>query len=170
MGGYIALAFARAHPERLAGFAMVASQAEADSPEKKQGRLNSVEEVRQHGVRRLAETMSVRLTAHPELVEKIKKIILRAKPEGVIAALKAMADRPDATDWLADINVPAVVISGDSDAFIPLERAETLERLMPHAWRVILPGAGHMPMLEAPRETAHAIRELIQMVMDFKED
>jgi pimeloyl-ACP methyl ester carboxylesterase len=38
MAGYASLAFARAYPGRLAGLAMVASQAEADTPEKRQAR------------------------------------------------------------------------------------------------------------------------------------
>ena len=39
MGGYMALAFARAYPERLLGLGLVASQALADTPEKKAGRI-----------------------------------------------------------------------------------------------------------------------------------
>src|SRR5512144_1307135 len=35
MGGYVSLAFARAYPGRLAGLALVATQAAADSPERR---------------------------------------------------------------------------------------------------------------------------------------
>lgn len=38
MGGYVALAFARAHPNRVRGLGMISSQVLADSPERKQGR------------------------------------------------------------------------------------------------------------------------------------
>jgi len=46
---------------------------------------------------------------------------------------------------------------------MPPDRAVTLEQLLPHSWRVSLPGVGHLPMMEAPEQTAHALVELIQL-------
>jgi len=162
MGGYVALAFARAHPHRLAGLGLVASQAESDTPEKQRGRYNTAADVRKHGLRKLAEGISQKLSAQPGLMETIRQIILQANPAGVVSALIAMAERPDATDWLGEIRVPAVVIAGEADALMPPDRAVTLEQLLPHSWRVSLPGVGHLPMMEAPEQTAHPLVELIQ--------
>src|ERR1051325_7740467 len=39
MGGYVALAFAEKYPARLAGLGMISSQAAADTPETRQGRI-----------------------------------------------------------------------------------------------------------------------------------
>ena len=50
MGGYVALAFAEAYPERLAGLAMVMSAAAADAPERKTARYQQAEEIARQGV------------------------------------------------------------------------------------------------------------------------
>jgi pimeloyl-ACP methyl ester carboxylesterase len=76
-----------------------------------------------------------------------------------------MAERPDALGWLSAISVPAVVVAGEADAFVPLERAQTMAQLLGKAWLVELPGVGHMPMLDAPQATADALNQLIQMVI-----
>ena len=107
MAGYVSLAFARAYPGRLAGLAMVASQAEADSPEKRQGRYITAEEVGRKGVRQVAKSMLPKLTPRKELTADLMEIMLKTPKKGVIGTLKGMAERPDALEWLAEIEVPA---------------------------------------------------------------
>ena len=116
------------------------------------------------GVKALAENMAPRLTSNPEQVKPLQKLIMQNKPKGVIASLKGMAERPDALGWLSAICVPAVVVAGASDTFVPLERAQTMAQLLGKAWIVELPGVGHMPMIDAPQATADALNQLIQMV------
>src|SRR5438045_567393 len=45
MGGYVALAFARLYPERVSALGLVSSQAAADTPERKQGRYDTVAQI-----------------------------------------------------------------------------------------------------------------------------
>ena len=72
-----------------------------------------------------------------------------------------MAERPDALEWLGSITVPAVVIAGAKDSFIPLERARLMAQLLGRAGLVELPNAAHMPMLEEPQAVADALKQLI---------
>ena len=65
MGGYIALAFAEKHPERLAGLALIASNAGNDSEEKKRQRLTAAEAILQHGTYVLANSLSPTLCSAP---------------------------------------------------------------------------------------------------------
>lgn len=170
MGGYVSLAFANAYPGRLAGLGLVASQAAADSPEKRQNRLKLVERVRRHGSALLAETMPANLSADGEIQQFVKEIILRTDPHGVMAALRGMAERPNAEEWLSEITAPAVVVHGSQDAFIPLEPARTAAQLLSRAWLVEIPGGGHMPMMESPQIMADAIRQLICAVVNCRAD
>jgi 3-oxoadipate enol-lactonase len=165
MGGYASLAFAQAYPQRLAGLGLVCTQAGADSPERRQARYQQAEEVGRKGVKAVAENMAPRLTSNPEQVKPLQKLIMQNKPKGVIASLKGMAERPDALGWLSTICVPAVVVAGASDTFVPLERTQTMAQLLGKAWIVELPGVGHMPMIDAPQATADALNQLIQMVI-----
>jgi 3-oxoadipate enol-lactonase len=165
MGGYACLAFAHAYPHRLAGLALVASQAAADSTERRQARLLLAREIARKGAGPLAVKMPASLTKRPELAEPLRAMILQTAPKGMIGALKGMAERPDATDWLASITVPAVVIAGDQDALIPPERGALMAQLLGRAGLVEIPAAGHMPMMEEPQAVAQALGELIDTVI-----
>ena len=164
MGGYASLAFAQAYPNRLAGLAMIASQAAADAPERRAGREKTAEEVHRRGLRPLAQNMAPALTCRQELVEPIHKMILKANPKAVISSLRGMAERPDASEWLADITVPAVVIAGTEDKLISLENARLMAQLLGRAWLVELPEAAHLPMMEQPQPVANALLQLIASV------
>lgn len=162
MGGYAALAFAHLYPDRLVGLCLAATQAAADSTERKAGRYATIQEVEQIGTGKLADGMSARLTSRPELVARIRRVILGTTPIGIRGSLMGMAERPDMTAHLAEIKVPAVVIAGELDQINPLEKSEEMARLLPEGHLVLVPGAGHMPMLEAPEWVAEAILGLIR--------
>lgn len=157
MGGYAALAFAHAYPQRLAGLALVASQPAADPPERREGRYATAAQVAADGVELVAETMAPRLTAHADLVEPLRKLILTARPAGVIGALHGMAERPDQSEFLASLDLPTLVIAGEHDALIPLERSREFAAMLRRGRLVVIPGAGHMPMLEAPARVSEAL-------------
>lgn len=170
MGGYVALAFANAYPGRLAGLGLVASQAAADLPEKRQNRLKQVERIRRRGSALLAESMPAVLSADPNIQQFVREIILKTDARGITAALRGMAERANAEEWLAEISAPAVVIHGGQDALISMEPARTAAQLLSRAWLVELPTAGHMPMMEDPQAVADAIRQLICAVVNCRSD
>jgi pimeloyl-ACP methyl ester carboxylesterase len=162
MGGYVALAFAHAYPHRLAGLGLVASRPEPDSPEKRQTRFVSARNVRRYGVKSLARKMPMTLTDDPQLGEALNNLICSADSTAVAAALKGMADRDDATDWLAGIKVPALVVAGENDHMIPLPAVQSFVNFLPRGWLVTVPNAGHMPMMEAPEIVAEALKQLLR--------
>ena len=161
MGGYVALSFAHAYPQRLAGLGLVASQAAADTTERRQARYIQIEEARRRGVRAVTDAMATKLTARPALAEALKLLMAKMSLQGLMSSLKAMAERPDATPWLGDLDVPAVVIAGLADSIIPIERGQTMAQLLPRGWLVQIENAGHMQMLEASEEVCEALRQLL---------
>lgn len=163
MGGYAVLAFARAYPNRLAGLGFVASHAAADNLEQRANRLKLARKVSRVGVDFLAKDMAPKLTCKPELVASLQDLMAKTPKEGVVGALKGMAERPDSTENLSSISVPTVVIAGMEDQIIPLERSQTMVQLLGRAWLVEIPQAGHMPMMESPEEVARALNELIHV-------
>jgi 3-oxoadipate enol-lactonase len=160
MGGYIALAFGRAYPQRTLGLGLVASQVLADTPEKKAARYLEAEHVLANGVQEVAEGMSAKLTADGELQARLKALIMRQRPEGLGGALRAMADRPDSSTLLHGCTFPVVLVHGLVDGLIPVERARSVKAVVPQAQLTEIPGVGHMPMMEASKETAEALKKL----------
>ena len=158
MGGYISLAFARVYPDRIRGLGLVASQAAADTPERRDGRYNSAAEVADKGIASVVETMAPKFTPDPRLQQYARDSMERQQPAAYIGALKAMAERVDSTMLLSSINYPVVIVHGDADALVPVDRAREARDLVPNVHYVEISGAGHMPMMEAPERTAEALR------------
>ena len=160
MGGYIALAFAKAFPERVTGLALVSLQTASDTPERKEGRYNTGADVSQKGVQIVADGMTDKLTPNQSVRDVIRPLIAKQSVAGVTGALKAMAEREDLTSFLASFGQPLVLIHGDADELIPVERAREIKSLVPSAHLVELRGGGHMPMMEMPVETATALKKI----------
>jgi pimeloyl-ACP methyl ester carboxylesterase len=157
MGGYVALAFARAYPERVLGLGLVASQAVADPPDRKAARYQAAEQVEKNGVADVAASMPGKLTADAGLQAKLKELIARQTPAAVAAALRAMAERPDATPALAGFDFPVACVHGLADELIPIERAYEVKKAARHGHVMGIESAGHMPMMEAAEATARGL-------------
>jgi pimeloyl-ACP methyl ester carboxylesterase len=71
-----------------------------------------------------------------------------------------MAERADSTSLLPSFNFPVVIVHGDTDALIPIDRAREVKEALPQAHLVEISGAGHIPMLEAKEKTAEALKHL----------
>ena len=160
MGGYVALAFARLYPDRLSGLGLVSSQVLADPPDRKEGRYKSAAEVADKGIGSVVAAMTTKFTSDPQLQEFARQSMERQQPAAYIGALKAMAERVDSTSLLSALDVPVVIVHGDADALIPVDRAREVKAALPNAYFVEIRGAGHMPMLEAREQTAEALKYL----------
>ncbi len=172
MGGYVALAFARLFPGRVRGLGLVASQAAADSSERKDGRYKSAAEVGDKGISSVVETMAPKFTADKKLQSFARQSMERQQPAAYIGALKAMAERVDSMPFLSSLRhalpgsrgsafpFPVVLIHGDADQLIPIDRAREVKAALPQAHFVEIRGAGHMPMMEDKEKTAQALKYL----------
>lgn len=160
MGGYVILALAQAHPERVRGLALLGSQSAADSPERQAARFVTADQITRIGVSAVLG-MAEKLSATPALVPTLREIISRQNPSGLAAAQIAMAGRADLTAWLGSFRLPLVLVHGSSDGLISPERARELAQMIPHAALFELPGVGHTPMLEDPSATARAVLGLL---------
>ena len=157
MGGYVALAFARKYPKRVSSLALVSSQAAGDSEERKQGRYKMAEEVAQNGVGVVADAMAAKLSAVDRVQTFVLDLITRQSRTALICALRAMAEREDLVQALPAFRFPILLLHGDSDALIPIERAREIKSIVATAQLVEMTGVGHMPMMEAAARTAEAL-------------
>lgn len=161
MGGYISLAFVRNYPERVLGLGLIASQALGDTPERRDGRYASAEEIMRTGVGPVVENMTPKLTPNEEVQAAVRPVISEQQPVGLANAMKAMAERLDSTLVVPAFPFPVVLVHGTADELIPVDRAREIKAALKPAYLVELPGVGHMPMLEDPRETAETLRKFL---------
>ncbi len=166
MGGYVSLCFSHSYPNRLAGLGLVASQADADTPERRQARLRTARDVRTKGVDLVAHGIPSTLTNREDLQEQLHEMFHSVRKQSVINSLKGMAERQDANPWLDQIKVPTLVIAGEQDKIIPLRKSREMVELLNKGWLIEIPEAGHIPMLEQPERVAEGISQLLSAVHD----
>ena len=177
MGGYFAMAFAIAHPERVRRLVLLGAPVGLDrggiplflrlwgnpiiGPVIGRMQITDPEVWRRQ--------VFGGLVAHPEAVPRemlTMAIAADAIPGADIAAHSmlrkmmntrgvrpAMMLRGD----MAHLPVPTLFGWGDRDAYAPPSSGESLARQMPHARLEIIADAGHMPQLDRPNAVADAI-------------
>jgi 3-oxoadipate enol-lactonase len=159
MGGYVALAFARRHRNRLQSLVLADTKAAADTPDARQGRQAAIALVETQGVAALLEKQIPRLlsaSASEGLRAEVRRLGAQP-PNAVIAAIRALRDRPDRTAELPEIAVPTLVVVGTQDALSPPEDGRAMAASIPRAHVVEIPGAGHLSNLENPDAFAAAL-------------
>ena len=153
MGGYVAMAFARAYPKALRGLVLVSTKAGGDSPEAAATRRMMVDKVRVEGPSLVARAMAPRMLSvsnlDPAMAASVDGFMAYANPEGIIGALLGMAERPDAGPGLGKIRVPTLVVTGADDTLIPPGESEALAGLIPGAKLKTIPHAGHLVAFES---------------------
>lgn len=168
MGGYVAMAFVRRHPERVRALVLADTRATADTEEARANRLRIAEEVVERGTSaQLVDEFLPKLTGpttkatKPLVLGKLKAIVENAPPPAVAWAQRAMAARPDSYDTLRQVTVPALVIVGDEDEISPPAEARAIADALPHGRLVTIPQTGHMTSMEAPEAFNETLREFL---------
>jgi 3-oxoadipate enol-lactonase len=163
-GGFIALRFALAHPDRTAGLVLIDTQAGQEDPEKTQ-QYDLMHEVwvGSGPSDQLLEMVAAIVIGNrrPESAEWIERWRSR-EPESLTRAYRALIDRDDVTGRLGEIQAPAVVIHGTDDAAIAPSLAEQLCTKLPVCRGLVrIEGAGHAGSLTHGAPVNRAIADFL---------
>jgi len=167
MGGYAALAFARLYPQRVRALVLADTKADPDDETARANRDKAIQLATDQGPAAVIEQMLPKLLApvtrdtKPDVVRWVKETASRQRAEGLVVALKALRDRPDARPGLSHISFPTLVVVGEHDAATPPDRARELAGGIPNARLVTIPDAGHLSNLEDPVAFTNAVREFL---------
>lgn len=170
MGGYASFAFARRHPERLLGLVLADTRATPDSDTAKEARRKMARLVEEEGTRAAAERMvpgwfgPTTLQGRPEVIRRARDLVEAAPTDTIVRMLQALADRPDATPGLSDIQVPTLVISGAEDPMIPAAQMAEWAALIPDARHVVISATGHLPNLEDAPAFNRAVTDFLTAI------
>ncbi len=165
MGGYVALAFAKAYPQALQGLVLVGTRSGADTAEGAAARRDLAEKVKKEGTAIVVEAMAPKMLSaqnhDPGMAAAVRGFMLPSGPKGVVGALLGMAERPDMGACLGQIRVPTLVVTGADDTIIPPSESEALAKAIPNAQLNLIPAAGHLVAFEC----AEAFNEVLRVWM-----
>lgn len=168
MGGYIALRAQEKYPGLFSGVILADTRQGEDSPEGKQKRFATIEQLCAGKVNEFAEGFlknalsEQTLEASPEIFSQLKEMILNQPIEGITAALKAMANRSDTSRALTNGPPPTLIIVGEKDKLTTLDHASEMQKLNPKAELHKIPGAGHLSNMESPEAFNEILRAFLK--------
>jgi pimeloyl-ACP methyl ester carboxylesterase len=154
MGGYVALAFYKLFPSRVRALLLADTRAQADTEEGKQARFQQAEQARAEGMASIADAMLPKLltpetvSKRPEVVKRVRDMMLKTKPEGAAGALLGMAERDDQTALLPQISCPTLILVGREDPITPLQDSVNMHREIARSTFRVLNNAAHVSNLE----------------------
>ena len=168
MGGYVTMALYRRAPARFTGMLLANTRSGQDSEEGRAARDAMIALVHAEGPPAVADQMlpkllgATSLRARPQLAMLVRRLIEGNSPDGIAAAIAGLRDRPDSTATLQQVSVPAIVITGEEDAIIPVSESEAMAAALTRSQLVILPAAGHLSNLEVPDDFSEALGTFLQ--------
>ncbi|MBI1395230.1 MAG: 3-oxoadipate enol-lactonase [Betaproteobacteria bacterium] len=87
--------------------------------------------------------------ARPDMMDRVGGLIRETPVAGYVGCCHAIP-KIDLTDRLATVQVPTLVVVGDSDAGTPLEMSREIQLALPGAQLAVIPSASHLSNLEQP--------------------
>jgi pimeloyl-ACP methyl ester carboxylesterase len=162
MGSLIALETAARHPEKVSGLSLIGTAAtmtvgpdllkaaEANDPA-------AIDMVSIWGLGFKAE-LGGNLAPGLWMHQGTQRVLQRCRPEVLYNDLNACNAYQNALAAAAQIKVPVTFILGERDMMTPAKAGKMLAAATPNARTIVLPGAGHMMMIEQPDELLVALR------------
>src|ERR1700686_349313 len=162
MGSLIAIETAARHPDRVSGLSLIGTAATMTvGPDLlKAAETNdrsAVDMVSIWGLGFQAElggSLAPGLWMH----SGAQRVLEKCRPGVLFNDLSACNAYQNALPAAARITVPATLILGERDMMTPARAGKTLAAALPNSRTVVLPGAGHMMMVERPDELLAALQ------------
>jgi pimeloyl-ACP methyl ester carboxylesterase len=168
MGGYVSMAYLANYTKRLAGICLFHSSPLADTEKKKAARNKEIRLI-QDGKLSLICQFSIPNGFAVENLEKLsgkvnfaKDIAGLSSPEGVIAILSGMRDRPDRQELLRTNKLPVLFMLGKHDFYIRFDELFSLASSFPQAEVAVLEHSGHSGYIEEPEKSAQTLIRFLE--------
>lgn len=170
MGGYVVLAFEKKYPARVKGLVLADTRPQGDTEEAKKTRAEQANQAKTQGMNGIADGMLPKLlttetvSKRPELVKRVREMMVKTKPAGAAAALMAMAGREDHTARLSQITVPTLIIVGREDSITPVKDSQTMHDQISGSRLVVIPNAAHVSNLEQTNQFNNELLDFVSSV------
>ena len=168
MGGYVSLAYVCLFPLTVRGLVLADTRAQADTEEAKQNREQQAEKALSEGMEGIADGLLPKLLApesqsgRPDVVKRVRDMIVGTKPAGAAAALRGMAQRRNQVPFLSRIIAPTLILVGSEDTLTPVADSELMHREIGGSRLRIIEGAGHVSNFERTEDFNGALIEFLR--------
>lgn len=162
-GGYLSLRCALTHPQIVRALVLIDTQAQVEDPEKTGGYRQMVETWATQGLSdEIADaTARIILGADWPGADRWKSKWHEWQPHNIRAAFETLVQRDDISEAIERIDVPALVIHGEADNAITMDRAKDMAKRLPRAEMKTVPSAGHASNLTHPEPVNDAIERFL---------
>jgi pimeloyl-ACP methyl ester carboxylesterase len=157
MGSYVALEFIRLFGSRADALILAGARAQAADEDEQRSRQQQAEQALKNGITPVADVMLPKLFARrtlaekPDVVARVREMILGTSPAGAAAAQRGMAARRDHSPFLSAITIPTLIIAGAEDSIRSPEDAEFLHEQISGSRLETIKEAGHLMNIEQPQ-------------------
>lgn len=165
MGGYITLECIKECPQRFEKAILLSSHPYPDASEVAANRQREIDVVQAEKLELLASASIPKMYFEENLRrcdEKINETVELCQthdPQGIIASIRGIAERPNLESVMENPPVPLMLVYGDHDNYLPLERVEQMKQSYKAVTYRLIPSTGHNAFIENTEETAKALLE-----------
>ncbi len=169
-GARVALAFALRQPRRVAALVLDGPPDETGDAAAAGDEDFSIAEYRRMVAEQGVDAFRRAWSSHPLMRlhspdPQARALVARVLDRYPAHDLRGETDAPPppiGAAALARIMKPVLVVNGEFDTLIRRRAGEALARALPLAERIVVPGAGHLPNLDAPRAYNDAVRSFLE--------
>lgn len=166
LGAFVALGVATRHPELVRRLLLVGCG--ATFPEEAKPAFANMAGLVDEGGMHAVTPVALRrifteeyLDEHPEAAAERGEVLARTDPKAFVTACLALRS-VDFTGAAPDVDMPVLIVVGDSDAATPPAMAAELDLLLPDSRVVVLAGIAHAPQLQDPAGFLAAVNEFLE--------
>ena len=170
MGSYVALEFIHLFPSRVRALILAGARAQGADEAEKKSRQEQAERVLTEGLSPVANAMLPKLLARrtlaekPDVVARVREMILRTDPQGAAAAQRGMSARRDHSNDLAAITAPTLIIAGREDTIRAPDDAQFLHRGIRNSRLEVIDDAAHLMNVEQPEVFNQALLDFLGLI------
>jgi len=170
MGGYIALNAVEKYPERFDGLILSDTQCTADTPEGKEKRMLTIQSIKESGVEKYAEDsiqhffLPASLNIKQKAVAAVKQMIINTSQQTLCNTLLALANRKETCTYLAEIDIPVLIMVGKDDKITPPPKALFMHEKIHDSLMHVLNHTGHLANIENQYEFNYQLRAFLELI------
>ncbi|GAC1632902.1 MAG: alpha/beta fold hydrolase [Nevskia sp.] len=162
-GGYLSLRAALKHPTLVRALVLIDTQAMPEDPAKMPAYAQMLGDWAENGLGDETATIIEQIILGQDWpgAAEWKAKWRRVAPHNLLQCFHTLGARDDISEAIRGIRVPTLVLHGDQDLAITLDRAQAMDHALPNSRFVVVEGAGHAANLTHPAQVNPLIEDFL---------